>query len=167
MKRTNGSFLLAYLLLVVLPLLGLTGVLKQGHKLTAPIAVGGLWKMQVDGGNVATLPCGKSLLASGDSSFVISQSGKTFTLNFINSAMFSISGTVEGTTIKANVSPSPALAKEAGCGAERVFSLTATANSEANVSSLAGALSVSDCQACAPVEFRAFRENLSKAKGDR
>lgn len=167
MTRTNGSFLLAYLLLVVLPLLGLTGVLKQGHKLNAPIAVGGLWKMQVDRGSLAAFPCGRSLLASGEPGFAISQSGKTFTLTFANSGMSSISGTVEGTTLKASLSPSPALAKEAGCGAERVLSLTASASSETNLSSLAGVLSASDCPACAAVDFRALREDLPKSKGDR
>ena len=170
MTQTNTKFVLAYLLLVVLPVAGLAGVLRRGRDLTAPNTVGGLWKMQVSPDNLAALPCGKSLLAAQDAGFTISQSGKNFTLNFPNTAISPASGAIEGTTIRVRLFPAAAATKEAGCDASRVLSLTATLDPKANDSkapphSMAGVLTVNECPACAPVEFRALREEPAKGKG--
>jgi len=154
----NRNFAVAYLLLVVIPILGLAGVLRSGSKLTAPIAIGGLWKMQVDSFGLAALPCAGSVIAMQDADFTISQSGKYFTLNFANSVMYSTSGSIEGTTIKVSMLTSPKGAKEAGCSGERVFSLIAALDSKANPNHLVGLLSVNDCAVCSPAEFRAVRE---------
>lgn len=114
MTYTNRNFALAYLLLVVLPIVGLAGMLKSGRNLVAPNSVGGLWRFQIDSGNLAALPCGKFLARAQDAGFVISQSGKNFTLNLANSPMSSMSGEIEGTTIKANILPSSGSATETG-----------------------------------------------------
>jgi hypothetical protein len=163
--QTNTKFVLAYLLLVVMPVAGLAGVLRSGRNLTAPNAVGGLWKMQIRPGSLATLPCGKSLLAARDADFTISQSGKNFTLNFFDTAILPASGAIEGTTIQVSLFPAAAATKEAGCDAGHVLSLTATLDLKAN-DSMAGVLTVNECPACAPVEFRALREEPAKGTGD-
>lgn len=158
MKYTKRNFILAYVLLVLLPLLGLTQVLKRGHNLTAPISVGGHWKMQIDPESLAGLPCGSLLLASQKTDFTISQSGKTFTLSFA-SPPISTSGTIEGTSVKADIPPSSWEAKQAGCSGGHGLSLTGIVNSKAAPPSLRGVLSVNECQACARVELHAVRED--------
>jgi hypothetical protein len=102
-KRKNLAFAVAYLILVVLPLLGIVAVLRNGRTLVAPVSVGGLWRIQANSDNVV-LPCGKPL-AVADASFTISQSGKHFTLNFASSFMSSTSGAVEGNFISATILP--------------------------------------------------------------
>src|SRR5579864_8259190 len=57
----NKNFAVAYLLLVIIPILGLSGVLRTGSKLVAPTAIGGPWKMQVNPPSLASLPCARSV----------------------------------------------------------------------------------------------------------
>ena len=165
MTRTNRNFVAAYLVLVALPVLGLAGVLRSERNLAAPIAVGGLWRIQIEAAKLAALPCGRSLFTSQGADFTISQSGKNFTLNRVNSLMPGGSGQIEGTAMKATISTSAEGAQEASCGAGRSFSLTATVDRKANPLSLEGQLSVDDCSTCLPVEFRANREDQARAKG--
>ena len=154
MILTHRNFAVAYLLLVIIPILGFAGVLKSGSKLVAPDAIAGLWKMQVDA-PLAALPCARSAAAMWDVGFTISQSGKYFTLSFANSVAPSTSGFIEGTTVKVSILPSAEVVKEAGLD---TCSLTATLDSKTNPISMAGFVSVNDCAACSPVEFRAVHE---------
>ena len=154
----NKNFAAAYLLLVILPILGLTGVLRSGRDLIAPSAIGGHWKMQANAPSLAPLPCAGSMATMRDMDFTISQSGRYFALRFANSVMPSASGLIEGTTIKVSI-PLPAKGvKEVGCSGGHVFSLIATLDFKANPNSMAGLLSVNDCAACPSAEFRAIRE---------
>lgn len=163
MKRTNLSFAIAYLVLVALPVMVLTGVLRSGRTLTAPVSVGGLWTIQANPDKVFTLPCGKSL-AAADANFTILQSGKTFSLNFANSTMSSISGVVEGSGIKASILPAPEWAEATGCHERRSLTLTATVDSDINAQFLSGTLLFNDCSACVPVQFHAVREEQGKLR---
>jgi hypothetical protein len=162
--RTNRNFVAAYIVLVALPVLGLAAVLRSERNLAAPIALGGQWRIQIDAAKLAALPCEKSLFTSEGAGFTISQSGKNFTLNRVNSPMLGASGQIEGTVMKATIPTSAEGAQEAGCGG-RIFSLTATVDPKANPLSLEGKLSVDDCSTCLPVEFRAIREDQARAKG--
>jgi hypothetical protein len=162
MKRTNLSFAIAYLLLVALPLVVLTEVLLGGRRLTAPVSVGGLWRIHAASDKVFPLPCGKSI-AAAETNLTILQSGKNFTLNFANSTMSSIAGVVEGSFIKAKIVPSSEWAKAAGCNEERSLTLTATVDSAVNARFLSGTLFLSDCPACIPVQFHAIREEQKKS----
>lgn len=163
MKRTNLSFAVAYLVLVALPLVVLTGVLRSGRTLAAPVSVGGLWGIQANPDKVFALPCGKPL-AAADANFTILQSGKNFTLNFANSTMSSMSGVVEGSAIKASILPAAGWAKAAGCNEGRSLTLTATVDSNVNAQFLSGTLLLDDCPACVPVQFHAVREEQGKPK---
>ena len=158
MSRANRNFLIAYTLLVALPVVGLMGVLKHGHNLAAPISVDGVWRLQADLTQLATLPCGKSLASTQNAVLTISQSGKNFTLSLPNGPKATASGTIDGTRLKASVLPSEGWAADPSCGNDRVLSLIATVDPKAEPSSLAGMLSVSDCASCAPVELRATRD---------
>ena len=84
MSRTNRNFLIAYAVLVVLPIAGLFGVLKQGRSLAAPISVDGVWRLDADLSQIAALPCGSSLASTQYAAVTISQSGKNFTLSLNN-----------------------------------------------------------------------------------
>ena len=159
MKSTNKNFATAYLILVIIPVLGLVGVLRSGRKLVAPTAIAGHWKMQVNAPALAALPCAESVAALRDVGFTISQSGRYFTLSFANSVMPSTSAFIEGATIQVSILPPAEAVKEAGCSGGHVFSLVATLDSKADPSFMTGFLAVNNCATCAPAEFRAFREN--------
>lgn len=158
MIAANKNFAVAYLLLVIIPIVGLAGVLRSGSKLVAPIAIGGRWTMQVNPPSLAALPCGRSIATMRDVGFTISQSGKYFTVSFSNSAMPSMAGFIEGTTVKISMLPSAEALKETGCSGGHVLSLIATLDSKVNPNSMAGLLSMNDCAVCSPIEFRAVHE---------
>jgi hypothetical protein len=163
-KRTSLSFILAYVTLVVLPILGLSGALRIGRTLIAPVSISGLWKIRVNTNSTVALPCGKSL-AAADAIFAISQSGRNFTLQFNNSVMSPASGHIEGNTIKADIAVAPNLTGESGCDEAHVLTLTATVDRQVNPQLLTGVLSVDDCSGCLPLEFRAVREGPISVKG--
>ena len=154
MLRNNRNFIIAYALLVGLPILGLFGVLKSGRSLAAPISLDGTWTVQADTNSLATLPCGKSLAAS-DLGMTISQSGGSFTLSLGNGTKSTTPGTLVGTSLKASVVPP--LSDGAACRG-RELSLLATVDPKSNPRSLSGTISVNDCDACKPVAFRALRQ---------
>lgn len=156
--RAGRNFAFAYLILVIIPILGLAGALRSGSKLIAPSAIGGRWKMHANAPGLTPVPCAGSVTAIRDADFTISQSGRYFTLRFANPVMPSASGLIEGTTVKVSISLPAEGVKEAGCGDGQVFSMIATLDSKANPISMAGLLSVKDCAACSPAEFRAVRE---------
>jgi hypothetical protein len=157
MSNTNRNFIISYILLVGLPILGLVGILKSGRGITAPIFVDGTWKLQADPTRLAALPCGKSL-ATSDLALAISQSGENFTLNLVSGPKSVAAGVLEGATLKASVVPSAAWSSEADCGRGHELALLATVDAKANPRSLTGTISLNDCPTCSPVEFRAFRQ---------
>jgi hypothetical protein len=156
MTHSNRNFVLAYILLVGLPILGLVGVLKTGRTLKAPISVDGSWQLQADPVRLATLPCGKAL-TEADTALVISQSGKNFILGISNAPKSSGSGVLEGRNLRASIAPSEEWSAQASCGTNEL-SLIATVDPNANPRTLTGNLSVKNCSSCEPVEFRATRE---------
>jgi hypothetical protein len=165
MPHNNRNFILAYIFLVGLPVVGLVGILKSGHKLTAPISVDGLWQLQADPAKLTALPCGKTLAETPDTALAISQSGKNFTLSISNGPKSIASGTLDGSKLKASIVPSPPWSEEAGCGNGRELSLVATVDPKADPRSLVGLLSVNNCPSCGSVEFHAVRQTPPVRKG--
>jgi hypothetical protein len=161
MMHSNRNFIIAYILLVGLPVLGLVGVLKTGRGVVAPISLDGTWTLQADPLRLASLPCGKSLTTSDLS---ISQSGGNFTLSLTNGPKSAASGVLVGNTLKASLFPS--LSDDTDCGRGHELALLATVDPNATPRSLIGTISLSDCPTCKPVEFRAFRRPPA-AKGGR
>ena len=158
--HSNRNFIIAYIILVGLPILGLVGILKRGRGMAAPVSIDGTWTLQADPARLAALPCGKSLTASD---LAISQSGGTFTLSVTNGPKSLASGVLTGTTVKASVLPS---SDDADCGQGRELTLIATVDPKANPRSLNGTISLNDCATCKPVEFRAVRHTAA-VKGGR
>ncbi|MGA7906129.1 MAG: hypothetical protein WCA16_01890 [Candidatus Sulfotelmatobacter sp.] len=166
MSYTNRNFVAAYGLLVLLPLVGLAGVLKRGRHLPAPVAIDGTWTLQIDSGQLATLPCGKALASASDKALTISQSGRNFQIGFVGPASTG-SGTLEGVSLHASVSPSVPWSSQNGCGAGRNLLLQATVDPKSRPKTLTGTLSADNCSACRPVEFRALRRNPPASNGGR
>lgn len=163
MSGSNRNFVLAYAFLVILPLVGLAGILKAGRSVTAPVSIDGVWTLRVDPAQVDSLPCGKALAAVPDKTIAIAQSGRTFVLSFPNGPKLAASGTLEGTTLRASLAPP----KEApdSCMGGRQLSLLATVGRNADSNLLAGTLSVPNCPPCTSVGFHAERQAPVKSKG--
>jgi hypothetical protein len=158
--HTNRNFIIAYIVLVGLPILGLVGILKTGRSVAAPLSVDGTWTLHADPARLTALPCGKALATSD---LAISQSGGTFTLGLTNEPKSRASGVLSGAILKASVLPS---SDDADCGQGRELTLIATVDPKASPRSLTGTISLNDCGTCQPVEFRAFRR-APAAKGGR
>jgi hypothetical protein len=158
MSNTNRNFIIAYILLVGLPILGLAGILKRGHKITAPVSVDGVWKLHADTAHLAALPCGKSLASAPDIAMAISQSGGNFTWSLVDGPKSAGSGVLDGATLRIAVVPSVPWSSEADCGRGHEFMLLATVDPKTNPRSLTGTISLNDCPSCSPVEFRGFQQ---------
>jgi hypothetical protein len=163
MSRTNRNFVLAYAFLVILPLAALAGILRSGRSLTAPVSIDGVWILQVDP-QLNSLPCGKILAAIPGKAMVISQSGRSFALTFPSGPKFAASGTLDGATLRASLTP-PQASSETTCAGTPELSMLATVDRRADSSSLVGALSVPNCPACASVGFHAQRQAAAAPEG--
>jgi len=164
MSGSNRNFVLAYVFLVILPLVGLAGILKAGRHVTAPVSIDGLWTVRVDSAQIASLPCGKALAASPNETIVIAQSGETFVLSFPSGPNLTASGTLEGTTLRASLT-SPKESHDSSCASGTQLSLLASLDRRADSSLLTGTLSAPNCETCATVGFRAERQASAASKG--
>ncbi len=152
MSRTSRNFVVAYILLVGLPLLGLAGVLRSGRNLAAPISVDGTWTVQ---GVTKTLGGHACAALLSSSALSISQSGKILTFS-LGTARPAFSGTIEGRDLKASLPMGDSA--HAGCAGNQVLVLTAVVDPKSDPRSLTGTLSIDGCPSCLPVEFRALRQ---------
>jgi hypothetical protein len=152
---------LAYIFLVALPILGLVAILKSGRTLAAPFSVDGSWKIDSGASLPSTSPsspspCGDFLSSVSSTPLSISQSGKSLVV--ILSGAKTATGTLDGTTIRAQFSGADKDKSEAAqCGGDGL-TLTATLDPHAEPRTLSGMLSVDGCASCAPIEFRAVRQ---------
>lgn len=164
MSKTNRNFIIAYILLVGLPILGLLGVLKSGRHLIAPISVDGVWRFQADPSQLAALPCGQRVSGVFDSAVVISQSGRSLALSLNGGAKSTGSGLLDGRTLKAVAEANSDYMAETGCRKDQVLSLAATVNPNVEPRSLSGILSVQGCPSCAQVAVTAVRQTAAIPK---
>jgi hypothetical protein len=160
-SSANRDFIVAYILLVGLPLLGLAGVLRSGRGLSAPISVDGVWKFGMESADLPAGKCSKSVASLQDSLVTISQSGKGLTLSLDNGSRSTGSGVIEGTTLNAAIPLPETSANELGCGTESALTLTATIDPKAEPRSMLGTISVDGCPSCSSVQYRAARQNRS------
>jgi len=154
-SHTNRNFVIAYIFLVALPLLGLVGILRSGRGLTAPFSVDGAWKIESGAGTPSASSCGNFFSSVSNAPLSISQSGKSLVVTL--SGAKTTMGTLDGKTIKAQFT---AADRPAACG-DGGLTLTATLDPLAEPRTLRGTLSVEGCNSCAPLEFRAVRQPKS------
>lgn len=170
MSHTSRNFVVAYVLLVGLPLLGLAGVLKSGRSLVAPISVDGIWKIEAEAGRLgsqsASQSCEKTAAPFAAGSIAISQSGKNLVLTFDNGSKVVASGAIEGKTISASFAPARDTSSDNSCG-DRPITFVATIDPRTEPRSLSAVLSVKDCASCVPLEFRAVRQPRTPSGGMR
>ncbi len=162
MSHTNRNFVFAYTFLVVLPLLGLVGILKSGRHLAAPVSIDGVWNLRIDSAQLGSLTCGKNLTAISGQTMTISQSGASFALSFPSAPKLTGWGTIDGTTLRASLNPPLESSSETGCGEQ---SLLATVDRNANPRALAGTLTATDCSACPSIAFQAERQAPAASEG--
>ena len=156
MSRTSRNFVVAYILLVGLPLLGLVGVLRSGRRLTAPLSVDGTWKIEADARSIAGHAC-TSLPTLLTSPLVLSQSGRDLEVSF--KGKLPSPGTLDNNNLKSSIP----VAGDPSCGNSVMLAAVVDPLSEPR--SLAGQFSFPECSGCAPVEFRAVRQPKSQGGG--
>lgn len=162
-SHANRNFVIAYVFLVGLPLLGLVAVLKSGRGLTAPFSVDGTWKIEPSGKDFPVSPCGKFLFSISSAPLAISQSGKTLVVA-LSGGTKTATGTLDGKIIKAQFAGKATATNKSGaaeCGGDGSLMLTATLDPHAEPRTLSGTLSIDDCGSCAPMEFHAVRQPRS------
>ena len=158
---TSRNFVIAYILLVGLPLLGLAGALRSGQRLNAPISVDGVWKIGMDSANLSSGKCGKSLASLQDALITISQSGTELAVSVNNDSSTTGSGLIEGTTLDATVPVLETSANEPGCGSYSKITLSATVDPKLEPRSMQGTVSFHDCDSCSRMKYRAIRQTRS------
>jgi hypothetical protein len=161
MSGRSRNFVFAYAFLVVLPLLGLAGVLKTGRHLSAPRAIDGLWTLQIEANGEAGC---SSLIASMPGKVIsISQSGKSFVLNVPSDPAITATGTLDGDSLYAAISSSES-SRQIGCPGQPQISMIAKLEREANSSIIIGQLSDVGCSSCSAVPFKAARKEDAPSK---
>lgn len=159
MSSRNGRFIVAYILLVGLPLAGLAGVLRVGRHLKAPISIDGTWKVDVSTNYAATQSCDRAIDSLLSSSLVVSQSGKILELTLNGTSKTIVSGELEGRNLKAS------LGTRGGCPPDQPVTLIASVDPTTEPKSLTGTLSLANCVSCSPLEFRAVRQPKTQSGG--
>lgn len=156
MSHTNRNFVLAYIFLVGLPLLGLVAVLKGGRTLTAPFSVDGSWK--VESSHPASSSC-SDFISATDTPISISQSGPSLVIA-LNGGLRTASGTLKGKVITAQFAGTATNGREkssTGCG-DGSLVLNAALDPLTEPRTIQGTFSAPDCVLCVPIEFHAIRQ---------
>lgn len=149
MKPATRRFAAAYILLVVLPVLGLLAVLRAGRFLKAPFSVDGTWNVKIENDKTANFRC---KVFGENSSMAISQSGEKFILTISGGRNAASPGFIRDTDLNARLQPLDAASP---CGAT---TLTATLDPNTTPRSMTGLLSPEHCAACEPIHFSALRQ---------
>jgi len=150
MSRTSRNFVVAYIFLVGLPLIGLAGVLRSGRHLAAPISVDGNWKVEASN-STKTASC--AAVATFLSSPVsISQSGRNLVVTFGNGKSV-VPGALEDNSIKTSIP----VDGEPGTQCGQAI-LTAIVDAKSAPRVMTGQLAFLGCPSCAPFAFHAVRQ---------
>ncbi|MFZ0417346.1 MAG: hypothetical protein WAM04_04530 [Candidatus Sulfotelmatobacter sp.] len=163
MSGANRNFVLAYAFLVILPLVGLAGILKAGRNVTAPVSIDGLWTMRVDSTQIDSLPCSNALATLPDKTLAITQSGRSLVLTFPSGPKLTASGTLDGARLRADLRAAESSDSSCVTGGEML--LLASIDRKVDSNLLTGTLSVPNCQSCASVGFQAERQTPAASKG--
>jgi len=154
---SKRKLIVAYLILVGLPLLALLAILRGGERLTPPVSVGGAWNIDADFSALASTACKNLMLGVKQPLLSISQSGPSLALTFNNSQRTTLAGTINDT--KLSTEPEHSDASTVGnCVDPRAIRVVAQVAKQAGQRILTGTLSLMDCAECAPIRFRATRQ---------
>jgi hypothetical protein len=159
-SNTNGKFVVAYILLVGVPMLCLAGVLRAGRGASAPISVDGTWNTEANLSTIGNRACAGAISTLLTSHLTISQSGLKMVISSTKAATAALA-TIDGTRISAVLVPSG----DSGCGGDQTLTLVADVNPATTPRTLHGHLTASDCPSCAPIVFDATRQPKPQATG--
>ena len=156
MTHARRNFIVAYIVLVGLPLIGLAGVLKAGRKLSAPLSIGGTWKLQADSNRIIAGPCGEAIDPSGITLNIL-QSGTNVSMSLEGAAVAQGSGALEGNTLHIPLTLAKPAAN-ASCSSAQSFTFNATVDPKSDPRQLSGILIADACSSCSVSSFHATRQ---------
>ena len=155
------NLVLAYLLLVGVPAVGLLGILRAGQRLTPPISVGGAWNLDANFSALGSASCVQFLGGIKQPFFSISQSGPNLVFTLNDPARTILPGNVLGTTLTAGTErPHGQAGALHDCGDPQSIHLEGAVSKQADQRVWTGMLGISGCPQCVPVPFRAVRQAL-------
>ena len=157
MSRKTRNFIIAYIFLVGLPMLGLIGILKSTRDVAAPLSDDGVWIVETDYQQATQLPC---VNFPPTFSLVISQSGQELIFD-LHGVPRDGRGRIEGNAIQASFLHQDEWARQVRCKDISMFTLVARVDPKAEPRTLAGTFSAIGCSTCLPVQFRAARKDSS------
>lgn len=148
---------LAYLLVVGGPLLGLLGVLRVGQNIRAPRAVHGAYVLQVaDSASLRPQPCLRYLLSGTDSTLHIAQSGAQLAGTLGPEKNVALRGALDGDSLRLTGAIDAATVPDSvTCAAGDTLYLAAHASRDERVKRIDGA--VTGCAACGAIGISAQR----------
>jgi hypothetical protein len=144
--------LLASLVFVGLPFAGLMGVLRVGQAIRAPQAVHGRYTVT----HLESAGTCQTFLLSGDSSLMMTQSGRQVTATLGRVGAITLRGSVEGSTLTLS-GVVPALPAQAACPAGDTVRLVGQARRAPDHGHLDGTLAFLRCADCVTTGFHAVR----------
>ena len=156
---SRKKLIVAYVLLVGAPLLGLLGILRSGQHLAAPVSVGGSWNLESDLAPLAGTECKQAFANINQPFFAISQSGSLLTFTLNNPEQTTVPGAVRQHTITMG---REYVAGDAStdCTHPQAIRLQAALSQQGPQHELTGTLSLAGCPNCPTLPFRAVRQQM-------
>lgn len=150
---------LAYLLVVGGPLLGLLGVLRVGQGIRAPMAVHGAYVLQVaDSASLRPQPCLRYLLSGTDSTLHIAQSGAQLVGTLGPEKNVALRGALDGDSLRLTGAIDAASVPDSvACAAGDSLYLAAHASRNETVKRMDGTVATGACAACRAIGISAER----------
>jgi hypothetical protein len=153
--------LFAYLVFVGLPFAGLMGVLRVGQTIRAPQAVHGRYVVT----HLESAGTCQAFLLSGDSSLMMTQSGRQVTAMLGRAETVTLRGRVEGSTLTLSGVMPAGLPARAACPANDTVRLVGQARRAPDHGHLDGTLAFLRCADCATTGFHAVRLLHASGRG--
>ena len=148
----SRRLILEYFLMVIIPLLGLVGVLELGKGLTPPPSLAGAWEVEVH--LPANAPCSLNL-APRRQEITVSQSGQQLLVRVQSGAQEVLLGKIEG------------LRFIAAANEKSRLRMSARIEDPQGDPSMEGVFEALGQPGCAPVAFRAARKGASRGHSPR
>lgn len=151
---------LLYILLVGLPILAISGVLRAGQRLRSPIFVGGTWSVERQWDTDPDSSCCYSLISSEGTVLAISQSGSRLFFTMNDEKWTTFAGEIRGSTVTATIA---CRASNASSDVRRMsavsIQLDATVERRGGSDRLFGTLTCFDCPTSTVTSFTALRQS--------
>jgi hypothetical protein len=149
MRFFSFRFQLAYAAMVGIPIMVIATIMKCEHGIVAPMAVHGEWKLELD--STSQNGCFDNTI-SRDGTWVISQSGKGFTINAGDSKREIARGQIQDHAFRAIIKTYPF---EDKCFGSRLITVEGELSTDKTPQVLSGTFAVENCLDCGPAPFHA------------